>query len=103
VIGRNTTANNGFPLDLSNEFAAVRITLDVEGRGPRLFVTNLESGASVHLDPLQLAAFCHATPDQQAQWLRTGDYADPVVHADSVVRDDSSAAEKLNAGDGGRS
>lgn len=41
---------------LRSEFAAVEVELDQTANGPRLKVTDLESGQSVYLDPLQLQA-----------------------------------------------
>ena len=61
---------------LSNEFASVTVGMDYSGRGPRLLVTDAESGDRVFLDPLQLAALCRATAADRQAWLRTGDYGD---------------------------
>ena len=63
-------------VELSNEFAAVTLSLDYSGRGPRLHVTDTESGEGVYLDPLLLSALCRSTPADRQSWLRTGDYAD---------------------------
>jgi hypothetical protein len=64
------------PVELSNEFAAVTLSLDYSGRGPRLHVTDTESGEGVYLDPLLLSALCRSTPADRQSWLRTGDYGD---------------------------
>jgi hypothetical protein len=80
------TANDraGFlnqPIELANEFAAVTLSLDTSGRGPRLHVTDSESGEGVFLDPLLLAALCRSTAADRQSWLRTGDYGDnPAQH-----------------------
>jgi hypothetical protein len=66
----------GQSLELSNEFAAVTLSLDFSGRGPRLHVTDSESGEGVYLDPLLLAALCRSTSADRQSWLRTGDYGD---------------------------
>jgi hypothetical protein len=68
--------SSGEPVELSNEFAAVTLSLDYSGRGPRLHVTDTESGEGVYLDPLLLSALCRSTPADRQSWLRTGDYGD---------------------------
>ena len=60
--------------DLVNEFAAVRVSLDVSGNGPRLLVENLDGGEQVFLCPLELASFSLATPEDREDWLRVGNY-----------------------------
>jgi hypothetical protein len=60
--------------DLANEFAAVRLSLDLNGNGPRLLVEDLESGAHVFLCPLELASFTLATAQDREEWLRVGNY-----------------------------
>jgi hypothetical protein len=60
--------------DLVNEFAAVRLSLDVNGNGPRLLVEDLESGEHIFLCPLELSSFTLATPEDREDWLRVGDY-----------------------------
>jgi hypothetical protein len=59
---------------IANEFAAVRVQVARRGRGVRLVVQDLESGASVSLDPLDLRTFCLASEDEQIAWLRSGAY-----------------------------
>ena len=59
---------------IANEFAAVRVEVARRGRGVRLVVRDLESGASVSLDPLDLRSFCLASEDEQIAWLRSGAY-----------------------------
>ncbi|BBY72528.1 hypothetical protein A5684_13665 [Mycobacterium intracellulare] len=60
--------------ELVNEFAAVRVSLDVSGNGPRLLVEDLEGGEHVFLCPLELASFTLATPEDREEWLRVGNY-----------------------------
>ena len=62
---------------ITNEFASVRIQVTPCGRGVRLVVQDLESGASVSLDPLDLRSFCLASEDEQIAWLRSGPYREP--------------------------
>ncbi|EID15670.1 hypothetical protein C731_4629 [Mycolicibacterium hassiacum DSM 44199] len=60
--------------DLVNEFAAVRVSLDRAGNGPRLLIEDLESGEQVFLCPLELASFTLATDEDRESWLRVGAY-----------------------------
>jgi hypothetical protein len=60
--------------ELVNEFAAVRVSLDYNGNGPRLLVEDLESNEQVFLCPLELASFTQATPEDREEWLRVGNY-----------------------------
>jgi hypothetical protein len=62
---------------IANEFAAVRVQVTPCGRGVRLVVEDMESGASVSLDPLDLRSFCLASEDEQIAWLRSGAYREP--------------------------
>jgi len=62
------------PVVIANEFAAVRVSVVHRGRGRRLELLDLESGASVTLDPLDLRSFCHADEYAQCGWLRTDVY-----------------------------
>lgn len=41
---------------LISEFAAVEITRDDRGNGPRLLIRDLQTGQEISLDPLELAA-----------------------------------------------
>lgn len=67
--------SGSFPVELTSEFAAVRVTVDRQGRAARLCVVDLETGDNVFLDALQLASMCHADDEQQQTWLRTGEYS----------------------------
>ncbi|MCV7388053.1 hypothetical protein [Mycolicibacterium porcinum] len=70
----NTSAGRRELAELVNEFAAVRVSLDVNGNGPRLLVEDLESGEHVYLCPLELASFTQATAEDRENWLRVGNY-----------------------------
>ena len=72
-----TVPNEPAPLTtavIANEFAAVRVEVARRGRGVRLVVSDMESGATVSLDPLDLRSFCLASEDEQVAWLRSGAY-----------------------------
>jgi len=63
--------------ELVNEFAAVRVSLDLNGNGPRLLIedlADLEGGGQIFLCPLELASFTLATPEDREEWLRVGNY-----------------------------
>jgi hypothetical protein len=64
----------GGPSDVWNEFAEIRVSVDYAGLTPRLFLENMETGESTHLDPLELAAFIATPDDQRVNWLRVGAY-----------------------------
>jgi hypothetical protein len=71
---------------IANEFAAVRVEVVRRGRGGhgiRLVLLDLESGATISLDPLDLCTFCLASEDEQVAWLRSGVYRDPAGQAES--------------------
>jgi len=70
----NTPAGRRVLADLVNEFAAVRLSLDVNGNGPRLLVEDLEGGEQVFLCPLELASFTLATAEDREEWIRVGNY-----------------------------
>ena len=70
----NTPAGRRVLADLVNEFAAVRLSLDVNGNGPRLLVEDLEGGKQVFLCPLELASFTLATAEDREEWVRVGNY-----------------------------
>ena len=70
----NTPAGRRVLAELVNEFAAVRLSLDVNGNGPRLLVEDLEGGEQVFLCPLELASFTLATPEDREEWVRVGNY-----------------------------
>ena len=62
--------------ELRNEFGWVRISLDERGNGPRLQITDVETGDSILVSPLELASLCLATDDDRLDWLRVGHYRD---------------------------
>jgi len=68
--------NAGPSFTLTNEFASVRLSLDTQANGPRLRLEDLETGAQIHLDPLELASFCYAEEEDRIRWLRVGTYRD---------------------------
>jgi hypothetical protein len=70
----NTPAGRRVLADLVNEFAAVRLSLDMSGNGPRLLVEDLEGGEQVFLCPLELASFTLATAEDREEWVRVGNY-----------------------------
>jgi hypothetical protein len=75
-----TVPNEPAPLTtavIANEFAAVRVEVARRGRGVRLVVSDMESGTTVSLDPLDLRSFCLASEDEQVAWLRSGAYREP--------------------------
>lgn len=59
---------------LTNEFAAVRLSLDTAGHQPRLLVEDIENGERILLSPIELASLCLATGDDRLNWLRVGAY-----------------------------
>jgi hypothetical protein len=67
-VGRRVLA------ELVNEFAAVRVSLDLNGNGPRLLIEDLEGNEHIFLCPLELASFTLATPEDREEWLRVGNY-----------------------------
>ena len=67
-VGRRVLA------ELVNEFAAVRVSLDLNGNGPRLLIEDLEDSGQIFLCPLELASFTLATPEDREDWLRVGNY-----------------------------
>ncbi|MDV7352728.1 hypothetical protein R4282_06835 [Rhodococcus oxybenzonivorans] len=62
--------------ELVNEFAAVEVSLDTSGNGPRLLVEDLESGDHIFLSPLELASLCLASDKDREDWIRVGNYRD---------------------------
>lgn len=59
---------------IANEFAAVGVSVVRGGHGTRLLLHDLDSGATVTLDPLDLLSFCQADEAEQTRWLRYGAY-----------------------------
>ena len=52
---------------LANEFANVRLSIDVDGNDPRLRIEDLDTGATIRLDAFVLAAFTALTGDALAE------------------------------------
>jgi hypothetical protein len=61
---------------LVSEFASIRLSLDTAANGPRVLLEDLETGAQIHLDPLELASLCRADEEDRVRWLRVGVYRD---------------------------
>jgi hypothetical protein len=59
---------------VANEFAAVEVRVDTEANGARLHLRDIETGAEVYLDPLDLASLCLTGPRQREAWLRSAAY-----------------------------
>ncbi|MEW2506538.1 hypothetical protein ACQPXB_15360 [Amycolatopsis sp. CA-161197] len=57
-------------LVLRNEFGTVRVSVDTAGAGPRLLVENLETGAAIHLDVLEVESLTRLTHDDFAGLVR---------------------------------
>ena len=60
---------------LTSEFASVRVSVDLEGNGPRLRIENRQNGYAVFLDPLELASLTWLQHRDIGQFLdpsRTG-------------------------------
>jgi len=61
-------------MELVSEFAAVSLSLDLEGNGPRLRIEDLKTGHVGYLDPLELETLA---------WLPEGalhKFLDPSFH-----------------------
>ena len=48
---------------LSSEFATVALAVNVDANSPRLRITDLSTGLTVYLDPLELASLTTTTHD----------------------------------------
>lgn len=55
---------------LKNEYASVKVTIDTEGKGPRLKVEDLSSGSTIYLDPIELQALAWTTRDDLSMFTR---------------------------------
>ena len=69
---------------LLNEFASVRVSLDLQGHDPRLHLQDLETGDEILLSPIELASLCLASPEDRVNWLRVGPYRDERAHQDPI-------------------
>ena len=72
------------PIDLTNEFAAVRLAIDVQGSGARLKITDLSSGRTGFLDPLELQSLTWARHEDIAALVRP-EYREEIL--DAAVRE----------------
>jgi hypothetical protein len=59
---------------VANEFAAVVVEVVRQGHGQRLRLRDLDSGACVTLDALDLRTFCLTDEVEQRDWLRIAEY-----------------------------
>ena len=57
----NASASEGW-VELRNEFAAVRLEVDHHANGPRLKITDLETGIDGFLDPFALQVLAWLPP-----------------------------------------
>lgn len=57
-------------VDLRNEFAAVRISVDHHANGVRLAVTDLRTGRVNYFDPLELEALAWVEHDELTEFVR---------------------------------
>jgi hypothetical protein len=64
----NVEGGSGF--ELRSEFAVVRVRLDRDANGDRLEVTDLRTGARIHLDPLELERLTAARHHDLAGLMR---------------------------------
>ncbi len=58
---------------VDNEFAAVRLTIDRSGNGPRLRIEDLSSAQVTYLDALTLEALTWASPERLRALLDPSD------------------------------
>lgn len=70
-LGSSPTAGGGVVLE--NEFAAVRVSVDHAGNGPRLHIEDLRNGHELYVDPFMLS--CLAA----TEWSELVPLADPGV------------------------
>jgi len=65
------------PIMLANEFAAVAISRDDTGNGPRLLIRDLRTGRVTLLDPLELAALTWVRHEELAPFLDPSRFTGP--------------------------
>jgi hypothetical protein len=85
--------DSGFSIQLKNEFAVVRVSLDNSGNGPRLRISDEQSGSEILLDPLELSVFStcvHADFAQFMEALRIPGGRVEVESFDGAIEDDRS-------------
>jgi hypothetical protein len=68
-MAADNDANDGLLLRLASEFAAVEVARDDRANGPRLMIRDTQSGRSVFLDPLELAALACARHEDLTPFL----------------------------------
>lgn len=59
------------PIELSNEFTSVSLSIENTGNGARLRITSPRLGYSVDLDPIELEALSWQTPEFFSELLGT--------------------------------
>jgi hypothetical protein len=59
------------PLEISNEFARIKIEVDDSGNGPRLKITSILLGREIYLDPLQLESLTWGDIDYFSELFAT--------------------------------
>ena len=82
-----------FSVQLKNEFAVVRVSVDHSGNGPRLRVCDEQNGSEILLDPLELSVFStcvHADFAQFMEGLRTPGGRVDEESPDAAIEDDRS-------------
>lgn len=62
------------PWRLSSEFARVTVAFDDTGNGHRLRVTDVGSGAEIHLDPLELASLARSRHERLRSLIMPDEY-----------------------------
>jgi hypothetical protein len=65
---------------LINEFAAVEITRDDHGNGPRPMIRDLQTGQEAYLDPLELAALAWIRHEELLPLLDPGRFDKLLEH-----------------------
>jgi len=56
-------------VELRNEFAAVRLAIDEQANGPRLKITDIETGLEGFLDPFALQVLAWLPPERLEELL----------------------------------
>jgi len=65
------------PIHLTSEFAAVAVSRDDSGNGPRLLIRDLRTGRETLLDPLELAALTWVRHEELAPFLDPSRFTGP--------------------------
>lgn len=62
------------PWRLASEFARVTVAFDDAGNGHRLRITDIGSGAEIHLDPLELASLARSRHERLRALIMPEEY-----------------------------